>query len=319
LPLLTEAGIPVRYLHLQTAWQSPRAIGSLVRQWRAWRPDLVQSFLFHANTVSTVAARLAGVPRVVWGIRVADPNRRRQWIERRLAGRANRIVCVSREVARFMEQQTKLDPGKLVVISNGLDDDALKLAEPLPLAELGVPEGRRMLLCVGRLHAQKGFDWLLACADELLTALPQHDLVLVGEGPERAKLERLAAQTKVAERIHFAGFRGDVPRCLRAADVLLLTSRWEGLPNVLLEAMAQGRPVVAVQTEGVEELLGPLGAAQTAPADPVAFVRAVARMAGDASTCRELGERNRSRAHDEFSLAKTLALYSQLYGELAPR
>ena len=155
--------------------------------------------------------------------------------------------------------------GKLTAIPNGVDYRQFAEAKPIELTQLGLPAGQRAILFVGRLDRQKGLDDLLANCPRVLAALPQHDLVLVGDGPERAALKDLAAARGIAGRVHFAGWRADVPEILAAADLLVLPSRWEGMPNVVLEAMAAGKPVVATRAHGVEDALGELAKEQCVP------------------------------------------------------
>jgi glycosyltransferase involved in cell wall biosynthesis len=315
---LQAAGVPVQFLNARAAWQVPLATRRLAAEFKAWRPDVVQSFLFHANMVSTWACQLAGKPKLVWGLRVADPNPRRQWLERRFIDRADTVVCVSQSVKDFALEKLAIDEGKLLVIPNGIDVETYKAALPIPLEELGVASGRRMLLCVGRLHEQKGYDWLLSFAPQLLAQLPEHDLVFVGEGPQRRRLEALATASGVGERIHFTGFRNDTPRCIAAADILLLPSRWEGMPNVVLEAMACGRPVVAAASHGVAEALGKADQYQLLSfqrADD--FRRNVVAIATDNSLGFALGAANQTRALASFSQTAMLASFRQLYRSLA--
>ena len=122
-----------------------------------------------------------------------------------------------------------------------------------------------MVTFVGRLEKQKGVNWLIESAPLWLAELPDCHLLLVGDGPMRATLESAAAASGLGERIHFAGWRADVPEILAASDLLVLPSAWEGMPNVVLEAMASRRPVVATDVEGVRELLGPGADLQTVP------------------------------------------------------
>ena len=119
-----------------------------------------------------------------------------------------------------------------------------------------MPAGRDVVTCIGRLDRQKGLDWLLETAAIWLPQLPRCDLLLVGQGPERRKLEAQCRGLGIGDRVHFAGWRPDVAEILAASRLLVLPSAWEGMPNVVLEAMAAGLPVVATDVEGVRELLG---------------------------------------------------------------
>lgn len=315
---LEQAGVPTSFLNVRSAWQIPFATRRLAKTLYAWRPDVVQSFLFHANIISAWACRMARAPNLVWGLRVADPNPRRQWLERRLADRAARVVCVSESVKQFASAKLRLNDARLRVIPNGLDPSEFENIPPIDLTAFGLLPGRRALLCVGRLHEQKGLDWLLSLMPQLLERLPQHDLVCVGDGPQRRRLETLAQELGLPRRVHFVGFRNDVPRWLAAADLLLLPSRWEGMPNVVLEAMASGRPVVATASHGVAEALGDSSGPQiVAGPDAAVFQHQVVTILSDPKLASSLGQANRKRIQTHFSQAAATATYCQLYCSLA--
>jgi len=313
---LEAAGIPVEFLNARHKWELPRAVWRLRRRLRAVRPVAVQSFLFHANVVAALAGKWAGVP-VVAGVRVADPIRSRQRAERWLAPLISRFVCVSQSVADFCEQTAGIAREKLVVIPNGVDVEKFAHAQPVDRAALPVPAGRRLLIAIGRLEKQKGHDWLLPVLARAFPQLPEHDLLLVGDGPEQARLQQQAGELGIASRVHFLGWRGDIPALLRAAELLLLPSRWEGMPNVLLEAMAAGLPVLTTRVEGTTEILGPLAPEQSVPAgDAAAFERALVSLASDAARSVDLGQQNRARVLASFSLAFSVQAYEQIYMEL---
>lgn len=316
---LEAADVPVEFLDVASKFQFWTAVRRMTVALREHPPDLLQAFLFHANIVGTIAARRANVRCVVTGVRVADPSRCRLWTERAFSGRVDRIVCVSESVAEHC-RRAGYPGGRLHAIPNGIEIEAYRSTRPLPLDELRVGANRGVILFVGRLDEQKGVDWLLAASPRLLERLPGHDLVLVGDGPERARLERQAEAAGIAERVHFVGRRDDVPRILRAAKVLVLPSRWEGMPNVILEAMATGIPVVATRVEGVVELLGAdLARDQTVDhGDSDALVDCVTRICSEETIARQLGRRNEQRAAQSFSLRRMIEAYESLYVALLP-
>ena len=257
VPALLAAGVEVHCLGGHAIWQFPVVARRLSRLLAAERPQIVQTFLFHANIVGRIAARRAGVKAVVAGVRVAE--RAARWhlrLDRMTQRWVERYVCVSRSVADFSIEQGGLPPEKLVVIPNGIDLDKYPARQPADLRALGIGAGRRAVTFVGRLEPQKGVDWLIEAAPRWLAELPDCDLLLVGEGPLRASLETAARTAGIAQRVHFVGWRPDVPEILAASGLLVLPSAWEGMPNVVLEAMASRRPVVATDVEGVRELLG---------------------------------------------------------------
>jgi len=173
---------------------------------------------------------------------------------------------------------------------------------------------------IGRLEPQKGVQWLLETAAEWLPRLPGHDLVLVGRGRDRPALERFAAQRGIASRTHFLGWRPDVPRILAASELLVLPSRWEGMPNVVLQAMASRLPVLATDVEGVREVLGTSTDAQVVRyGDTPGFVDRLVALLSDHGLAERLGRENRCRVERSFSIAWTVAAYQDLWASLAAR
>jgi len=289
-------------------------VSSLKRLLRQHDAEIVQTFLFHANVIGAFAAKSAGVARIYSGIRVADPSRWRMMLERFAMRRVDGIVCVSQSVADQMASKLGIPQAKLQVIPNGIDLSNTPERALLDKTQFGIAAERRILLCVGRLHEQKGFDWLLALAPELFRRLPEHDVVILGEGPERNTLSELAIGLGIQDRVHLVGWRADVPQWMHAAEMLLLPSRWEGMPNVLIEAMGLGLPVVAASVEGVREVLGALADEQAVPwGNDKAFVDAVCEIFADPSRRARLGGDNRKRVQSDFSLQAMIAKYEELY------
>lgn len=313
---LEEAGIPVHFLDVHSHWQFFSAVSRLAELFRQQQPQVVQSFLFHANVVGTMAARKANMPRVVTGIRVADPSAWRQRVERWLTPQMDKIVCVSQGVADFCRDKCHFPAEKLVVIPNGVDVARFAQAIPATLTRFGIGSDKRAIVYIGRLEHQKGLDWLLT--DVMRRVLHgKYHLLLVGDGPLLAELTRAA--DNMAGRVHFALWQPDVPEILAASDVLVLPSRWEGMPNVVLEAMAAGKPVVATRAEGVIELLGEGADLQTcAIGDASGFEQRLIRLTRDWNLASELGAQNQQRAAAEFSLAAMISRYEALFSGLFP-
>lgn len=316
---IERVGIPVHCLGARRAWSLPRLIRDLSTRLRSQNPQVIQTFLFHANLVGRLAARRAGVPHVVSGVRVAERHARwHLWLDRCTRGLVDRHVCVSRAVAEFTSRNGGIPADRLVVIPNGIDVEALRTVEPANLAELGLGSGRRTVTFAGRLEPQKGLFWLLETATIWLPRLTDCDLLLVGQGGQRAALERRAVRLGIADRVRFAGWRGNVIEILAASKLLVLTSRWEGMPNVVLQAMALGMPVLATDVEGTRELLGPAAGPQTvAYGDTESFVRKVVALMEDRPNAERLGQENRQRAAAEFSLTKMIQAYQSLWESLA--
>lgn len=321
---LEAAGVVVHCFGARGLRQLPRLASQLVEQMREDRPDLVQTFLFHANVLGAWAARCAGVPRVVTGIRVAEHRARwHLWLARWADRWADRHVCVSGSVRDFSRDVGRLPPEKLLVIPNAVDLSRYEKIVPADRPSLGVSPDARLITCIGRLDRQKGIDWLLEAFRDVSRREPKCELVLVGDGPERAALLRQSGRLGLAN-VHFLGFRCDVPEIIAASDLIVLPSRWEGMPNVVLEAMAAGRAVVATDVEGVAELLGDEQQARNAEQvvsrhDPQRFADQIVHFLEDENLRSAFGEANQKRAREQFSFAATVSAYEQLYDTLLNR
>lgn len=315
--LLEAAAVPVVYLGARTAWSFLPTLWRLRRLLAAQRPQLIQTFLFHANVLGRIAARRAGVPRVVSGIRVAEHKSRwHLWVDRATERVVDRHVCVSQAVARFARTEGGLPDAKLTVIPNGIDA-AQYPASPANLAELGIGSARGVVTYVGRLDRQKDVVWLLHAAPRFLAEQSGIDLLLVGAGPEEDALRRFAGQMGIGKRVHFAGFRPDVPQILAASRLLVLPSQWEGMPNAVLEAMASRLPVVATDVEGVRELLGEAAEPQVVGhGDSAELGAKILRLLDDRDLAAELGQANRLRAEKAFAIEHMVRAYEELWTAL---
>lgn len=318
IPPLRAAGLAVHCLGARSFAGFPSAVWKLRRYLLHFQPNLVQTFLFHANIVGRFAARLARVPTVVCGIRVAERHHRwHLWVDRITSRWVDRYVCVSESVAKFSAAQAGLAPAKLSVIPNGVDLQRFPAAASAVLSDAGVPLGSRVATFVGRLESQKGLAWLIDAAAQWVSRLPDCHLVVVGQGPDGPALRRLALQRGIADRVHWLGWRSDIPEILASSDLLVLPSRWEGMPNVVLQAMASQRPVLATDVEGVRELLGENADAQTvAYGDTPSFIEKLAAILSDRELATRLGRENRWRCERAFSIERSVVVYDELWQSL---
>ncbi len=187
---------------------------------------------------------------------------------------------------------------------------------PAPRAALGVPVTAPMILALGRLHPTKAFDVLIRA----LSRLPRAHAVIAGEGPERARLTRLARRQGVADRLHLTGWRNDTGALLAAADVLVCPSRTEPLGNVVLEAWSARRPVVAASAEGPSELIDPGKTGLLVPPDdPARLADALATVLEDASQAAALAEAGRARYEACFAEAPVVALWRRFLASVEKR
>lgn len=303
--------LEVHFLNASKPWHWFRAKRGLERLLSERRPEVAQGFLWHANVLGGVVYGGAGVNWVA-GVRVVEPRRWRAWFGRYWHRPARCVVCVSEEVAAWSARAEGVSLEKLLVIPNGIE---------LPEWEKdwGVGGGGRLIF-VGRLEVQKGVDLLLREVERILGALPGYRLELVGDGSWRGAWERWREGSEYGDRVEIMGKRGDIMERMRGADLLLLPTRYEGMPNVVLEAMSVGLPVATMRVEGVSALLGEgLGAQSVEREDWDGWVRLVIDLGLDRGTLQRLGKANRRRVAEHFVLSDQLAKYETLYRELACR
>lgn len=222
--------------------------------------DLIQSHGTRAATIVRLAlATLRSRPAHVYTVHgfhlmhTRGVARRLILLCERILNRwTDRIITVSQEDKEHIVETGCFHEAKIYVIPNGIDVARFDEATPLTRNQFDCPEDATLLLHVSRLHPQKD----LQCVIHALTRLPDsYHLLLVGDGVLRDALHAQAVALDVATRVHFLGRRSDIPHLLKTADVLLLSSHWEGCPLVVLEAMAAHTPVIASRVSGTRELI----------------------------------------------------------------
>lgn len=309
--------IPFVSLHADRAIQFPLAWLRLRKIVRTHPPDIAQSFLWHANVLAASVYPMLGVP-LVGGNRVTEPRSQRHRWGRWAATRMKRVVCVSPEVAAWTAEYEGVDESKLLVIPNGISLSRWESSSQRPYSSpSSLPKDAPVLLFVGRIDHQKGSDILRAKIPVILQALPKHHVVILGDGPDRKGLEKQWMQTEVGSRVHWMGQSEDVAQWMGRSQLLILPTRYEGMPNVILEAMASALPVATMAVEGVAELLGGAATEQSVgKMDWDAWESLVIRLATARDRARELGEANRKRVGEVFSLQEQLKKYETLYRTL---
>ncbi len=311
---LQLAEVPVEALGVRSPGQAWR-LARLARLLRHARPHLVHTHLFHANVLGRMAARIAGVPRVVSSVHIIERERAwHPWLEAVTSPLVDVEVCVGASVREFMAE-AGVPEGKLAVIENGVDLAGVDRAAATPRDEVPVPEGVPFLLTVARLHAQKGLDVLLEAA-ALLRRRPFR-WVVAGEGKEHDALASRSRRLGVDDVVRLAGFRGDAVGLMKSCDLFVLPSRWEGLPIVLLEAMAAGRPVVATRVGGNTDLVvdGETGIL-VPPDDPAALAAAIERLLADPALAARIAARGQAMVRERYSVERMVGAHEELYDSL---
>lgn len=246
---LRDGNVPVTALHCGSILDA-RAVLRLRRALHDHQTKLLVCFLHQANLVGRIAGWLAGVRAVVSGIRVADRRKFVIWSDRLTRGLTRKYVAVSRHVAETHAKRCGIPARDITVIYNGVETPG----------EIHTNRERRdsqfRILFVGRLVRQKQPQNLVSAVAALPEELRNRTVVdILGDGELRGRLEQQITAASLENQIRLHGHQPNVAEWMAQADVLALPSAWEGLPNVVLEAMAQGLPVVASAVDGVPEVV----------------------------------------------------------------
>jgi glycosyltransferase involved in cell wall biosynthesis len=302
-------------------WRLAFRLGRLLRRERI---DLVHAHQYTPFFYAVTSRLLGGRQPVLFtehGRHFPDyPRRKRLLANRLLLGRRDRVVGVGEAVARALVRNEGFSPRRVAVLYNGIDlgrfDDAAHDGERVR-RDMGVGAADLVIIQVARLDHLKDHATAIRTFERVVRECPHARLVLVGEGPEREKIQHLAVQRGVKDQVLLLGLRTDIPRLLHAADVFLLTSVTEGIPLTLIEAMAAGLPVVSTGVGGVGEVIEAQRTGLLAPSgDDAALAQGVLRLAGSPRLRAELGERGRRRALALFSDDRMHDGYARLYREM---
>jgi len=285
---------------------------------KALAPHVLHTILWSANSYGRLAAIGLRIPVVITAERnVIARTRWQVAIERALDRVTDLYLVNSRAIVDGLVRRERLPGAKMRVVYNGID---LERVPPFALDRcaarraLGLDPVRRLVAQVGRLEAQKDYPTFLAAAARVATALPDVDFLVVGDGALRAELETTARELGIADRVRFLGLRHDVPGLLAGVDVLALTSRWEGLPNVVIEAMATGAVAVATDVGGCSELIvGGETGLLVPPGRPDAVAAALLEVLGAPERAAAMALAARHRIEREFTVGAMVAKTERVY------
>ena len=318
---LASLGREIRPLH------DLRAFVRLYRLMRVFRPQIVHTHAAKAGLLGRLAARLAGVPVVVhtyhghvlrgyFGPAKTEAFRRLEW----LLGRASdALIAVSAGVKQDLVELGVADSGRFRVVALGLELESL--AGPLPRGDLrrerSIPDDAPLIGMVGRLVPIKDVPTFLHAAAKVRQVTPQARFALVGDGEERILLEDLCARLGMAEAVTFHGWRRDMHSVYGDLDVVVNSSRNEGTPVALIEALAAGRPVVATRVGGTPDLLrgGEFGRL-VAAGDASALADAILDTLDDRASAEVRARAGQTHVLREHSAARLIADIDALYREL---
>lgn len=283
--------------------------------------DLVHAHLLGSRLHCSLASSLGlHVPCIASIQNSVDPYpRRRRIAERWVLGRMSRVVAVSALVRESLGRLDAKLEERAQVIYNGIDPGPPREERRREAVrqELGIDANRTVLLAIGRLHPQKGYDVLVNAVAKVAKICPMVILLIAGKGQLYDELKSLRARLAVNRHVCLLGERADVPDLVAAADIFVMSSLWEGLPLALLDAMAGGLPCVATAVGGIPEVISHGKNGLLAPAkDPDALAAALLSLLYDVRTRKRLGEAARQTVLQRFDARQMVAAYESIYNEV---
>jgi len=307
-------------LHPISADADPLLVVHLARYMRQYRFDVVHTHLFHADIYGTLAARLAGIRRIVSTKHGFNPWRvqpRYAWLDRMAARFQTHIISISQAIGQWLVQVEGLPPAKMRVIYYGLDVEPFRQCHQTPAVLATIP--RPIIGTVTRLLHQKGVHVLLDAFATCLQHFPQASLLILGDGPERVTLEEQARTCGIAGHVHFLGRvpNPEESAMMRAFDIFAFPTFGEGFGLVLLEAMAWGTPIVASHVMAIPEIVHHEETGLLVPPDdPASLAQALLRLLQDPTLCHTLGTAGRGRVEHAFTVARMVQQTAGLYDEI---
>ncbi|MFQ5822508.1 MAG: glycosyltransferase [bacterium] len=294
-------------------------IWQLVKLIKRYKVDIVMTTLFYADVIGAIAAWLARVNAVIsWEVFTAPQQRRHSLVYRIVQRNFTKVVSVSEAIARIVINERGVPAEKVVTIHYGVDTEKYKINHHLnKRAELGIGEKEIILGTVARLTEQKGHRYLIEAAPDIIAKFPNVRFVFVGGGPLEYELKRQIQDLGIKNYIIFLGVRKDVVELLNTFDVFVLPSLYEGLPNVVLEAMACGKPIVATSVDGTPEAVihGETGYL-VEPQNPTGLSEAVINLLNQPDQIILFGENSRRRAENYFSLNRQIKQFKNLFNNI---
>jgi len=314
---LAEEGIEVISLGAgERSLALPKALLRLALQMRRGRTEAVVTHGLSANVLGRLAAAIARVPvRITWKHNCGHQSHHgllERWSERLFGSLCTRYIGVAHGQLPYLYGYLRLAPGKVRIIHNSIDAQRYSSASAEKLAgrrgDLGLDERDRVVAVVAVLRAEKDHETILRAIHRLAALLPRVKLLLIGDGPQRGRLQALAQELDIQERVLFLGSRADAAEMLACADVVTLASHTvECFPYAILEAMAMRRPAVCTAVGGLPEMIeeGVTGYL-VPPRDPAALARALGSVLGAEDRGRAMGEAARRRLEERFPFSAML-------------
>jgi glycosyltransferase involved in cell wall biosynthesis len=318
-------GIPTESLEMRRGIPDPRGFIRLVQLVRTWKPDVLHSHMVHANIMARALRLFVPIPAMVSTIHSIQEGGCLRMAAYRLTNRlVDQVTIISEAAAdRFITEG--IVPRELVrVIPNGVDTDLFREV-PAEAREgvrrsLGL-EREFVWLAVGRFEIAKDYPNMLHAFARVRERHPRSVLLLVGRGSLQAETEALVQALDLGGQVRFLGVRDDVPEVMSAADGYVMSSAWEGMPMVLLEAAAAGLPIVATRVGGNHEVVCDEKSGFLIPprAPDLLGLGMLRLMGASEAQRRSMGERGREHVRANYGLGRVVERWEEVYREVLAR
>jgi glycosyltransferase involved in cell wall biosynthesis len=311
------------YLESWLQWREVRRLMGYIKE---LKPHIAHAHDFRASFLLMPLAKYMGVPITIetshiTGINRKGPIRGSYFFDRTLSRLTTKYIAVSHAIKKYFVEVKGIREDKIVVIHNGRDLSTFRPYEPSKIGELrrsmGLVNGRPVVTVVGRLHEQKGHCYLLESLPAVFQKHPQLQVFLVGDGPLRDPLERQASDLGIIGNVAFTGYKSNIQDWIAISDLIVLPSLWEGLPLVLIEASAMGKPVIATAVDGSPEVIvhGKTGLI-VPPKDSAELGKAVDALLSDKHLREEMGKQGRQFVLENFRIETQIEKTQDLYEDL---
>ena len=320
---LEQSGIPVKIIPRRFKFD-PVCIYRLCSIMKKENIDIVHTHCHKPNTTGRIAAKLAGVPVIIANEHNVD-SWKSNWqliLDRWLAAYSDKIIAVSEAVKSFYVKNANISTDKFEVIYNGVDLDFWQNNVPAKeiifkkKTELGLLQDDKVIVAIGRLHPQKGHEHLLRAAKKIIPKMQNLKFLIIGDGPMRLSLESLSERLGIKENIIFTGNREDIKDMLYLSDISVISSIREGFSNVVLESMACGKPLVATDVGGNNEIIIDGENGFIVPSkDEDALADKMLILAGNEELTKKMGLTAKQTV-EKFSLMKMIHETENLYSRL---
>lgn len=325
---ITGAGISVVALGMSRGRINVTAFGRLVRLLRRFKPDVLQTWLYHADVTGLIAAKCAGIRHVAWNIRCTEIDARDTSVLLRLVirtavwiSRWPSIIVSNSEAGRAVHQRLGYATDRWTIIPNGLDTCQFKPSISARTGfrqELGLRDDVPLVGMLARFHPMKDHETFLRAADLVARRRKDVRFVLAGRGVgSNEALIRVIDQLGLQGKVYLFDERQDVPHLLAALDVAVMSSTSEGFPTVVAEAMACGTPCVATDVGDARAIIADTGIV-VPPRQPAAIANGIAQLIElDEASIESLRRSVRAAIVNRFAIARIANQYTELWSNLA--